>query len=191
MPDITDVAGKVAGIVAFIAFVPYILATLRRKMTPNRATWWIWTVVGFMLGASYYSSGADHTIWVPVSYFIGPLAVSIIAIRYGEGGWTWFDRGCLFVSGVGVVLWWIFNSPLSALLINLSIDFVGGLPTARKVYYKPRSESSVAWTLTFTANAINMFAIERWVFAIAVYPIYMVIGSGLITTLIFVRRKFQ
>src|SRR5688572_11025851 len=95
MFDITAMAGKVAGVVSFVAFVPYILAILRGETKPNRATWWIWTVVGFMLGASYYSSGANNTIWVPVSYIVGPLVTALLSIKYGEGGWNRFDKGCL------------------------------------------------------------------------------------------------
>ncbi|MDP3725980.1 MAG: hypothetical protein Q8R36_02160 [bacterium] len=189
MSDITAVAGKIAGIVCVIAYYPYIRAILRGETTPNRATWWIWTVVGFMLGASYFSSGANHTIWVPVVFIIGPLAVAILSIKYGEGGWTRFDRRCLLGAGVSLVLWWIFSSPLIALLINLFIDFMGVLPTIRKAYHKPESENRTAWTLFFAGNTVNLFAVESWTFAISVYPIYMFLGSGLLVAFLFIRRN--
>lgn len=188
MPEITAIAGKVAGIVSLVAFLPYIVAIMRGKTTPNRATWWIWTIVGFMLGASYYSSGANHTIWVPMSYIIGPLVTAILSIKYGEGGWTRFDRACLFGAAVSAVFWWLFSSPLVALLINLFIDFLGALPTIKKAYYKPETENKLAWTLFIIGNTTNLFAIETWSFAIAVYPIYMFFGSGTIAALV-LRRK--
>src|SRR3990167_5114886 len=147
MSDITAVAGKVAGIVSLVAFVPYIIAILRGETKPNRATWWIWTVVGFMLGASYFSSGANHTIWVPVSYIIGPIIIATLSIKYGVGGWTRFDRYCLLGAVVSMVFWWMFNSPFIVLLINLFIDFMGALPTIRKAYYEPESEDRTAWVL--------------------------------------------
>jgi len=189
MFDIAVVAGKVAGIVSLIAFIPYILAILRGETKPNRATWWIWTIVGFMLGASYFSSGAKHTIWVPVSYIIGPFTVAILSIKYGEGGWTRFDRYCLFGTGMSVILWWIFSSPLIALLINLFIDFLGALPTIRKAYHKPESENHIAWILFFGGNIINLFAVEKWTFTIAVYPIFMFLLSGLIAITILIQRN--
>jgi len=191
MPDITAVAGKVAGIVSLVAFIPYLLAMLRGETRPNRTSWWIWTVVGLMLGASYYSSGANHTIWAPVSYIIGPFAIAILSIKYGEGGWTRFDRYCLLGAGVSVMLWWLFSSPLVALLINLFIDLMGALPTIRKVYHEPESEDRTAWTLFFVSGIANLFAIDSWTFAIAVYPIYMLLLSGLITAFIFIRRNHK
>ena len=191
MPDITAVAGKMAGIVAAVSFVPYILSILRGKTKPHRATWWIWTVVGFMLGASYYSSGANHTLWVSVSYIIGPFATAILSIKYGVGGWTRFDRNCLLGAGVSVVLWWMFSSPLAALVINLFIDFMGALPTIRKAYHEPESEDPTAWVLGSAANTANLFAVESWTLKIAIYPIYMFTACGLITAFIFIRRSHK
>lgn len=189
MPDITAVAGKVAGVISLVAFIPYVIATLRGKTRPNRASWWIWTVVGFMLGASYYSAGADHTIWVPVSYIIGPFVIAILSLKYGEGGWTRFDRACLLGAGASALMWWLFSSPLVALCINIVIDVMGALPTIRKTYREPESEDRMAWTLFSVGNTVNLLAIEEWTFAIAVYPVYMFLTAGLITVLVLRPRK--
>lgn len=186
---ITAIVGLVAGILSLAAFIPYILAILRKETKPSRASWWIWTVVGFLLGASYYSSGANHTIWVPVSYIVGPFATAILSLKYGEGGWNRFDRICIFGAGASVVLWWMLSSPLVALVINLFIDFMGALPTIRKSYYEPEGENRTAWTLFFTGNTVNLFAIEAWTFAIAAYPIYMFLGTGAIAALLFLRPR--
>ncbi len=184
MFDIPAVAGRAAGLLSLAAFVPYILAILRGETRPNRATWWIWTLVGFMLGASYYASGASHTIWVPVSYTVGPLVTAGLSVKYGEGGWTRFDRACVLGVAASLVLWWVLRSPIVALVINLWIDFMGALPTIRKSYLEPDGEDRAAWALFFVGNAANLFAVERWVFAIAVYPIYMFVASGTITALV-------
>lgn len=189
MFEITVVAGRVAGILSFVAFIPYILSILRKETKPNRTTWWIWTLVGLTLGSSYYFSGANHTIWVPVSYIIGPFITAILSIKYGEGGWTRFDRNCLLGTGLSLVLWLIFKSPLVALLINIFIDFMGALPTIRKSYHRPEEENRVAWVLFLAGNTANLFAIETWSFAIAIYPIYMFLANGLITVLVLRRKK--
>lgn len=185
----TAIVGKVAGIVSLVAFIPYLIAMLRGKTKPNRATWLIWTVVGFMLLVSYRFSGANDTIWVPISYVIGPLVVFTLSIYYGKGGWNRFDGCCLFGSGASLFFWWMSGSPMVALLINLFIDFLGAIPTVRKVYHQPETEDRFAWVLACMSSIINLFAIEDWTFAIWVYPVYMCIGNGLITALIFIRRK--
>lgn len=189
MPGITEIAGKIAGLISLAAFVPYIIATLRRKTRPNRATWFIWMMLGIALGASYYFSGAGDTIWVPISYAIGPLIVFLLSIKYGEGGWNRFDLACLAGAVIGLILWAIFKNPIIALIINLLVDFAGALPTTVKAYKDPKSEDPIAWVLFLAGNTVNLFAIDQYKFAIMVYPIYMFLGSGVITALILWPKK--
>ena len=191
MGEISELAGRTAGLLALAAFVPYILSILRGGTRPNRATWWIWTIVGLLLGSSYYASGAQHTMWVPISYIIGPLVAAVLSLRYGEGGWTAFDRRCIFVALLSLPLWWFFQSPLIALLMNLFIDFLGALPTIRKSYFEPEGEDRLAWALFFAGNVANLFAIEGLTFVIVVYPAYMFLASGTITFLVLRPRKLS
>ena len=113
MPPSTVLLGWVAGVLSLVAFVPYIVAILRGETRPNRATWWIWTTTGAVLLASYYFSGAETTIWVAVSYFVASLVTALLSIRYGEGGSTPLDRGCLMApapvscsGGCSTIPWW-------------------------------------------------------------------------------------
>lgn len=189
MFEITVVAGKVAGIVAFTAFVPYIISIFRKETKPNRATWFIWTIVNFMATASYYSSGASHTIWIPIIYATMPLFVFILSLKYGVGGYTKFDLACLIISGISAILWLASGVPLTALIINLFIDLIGSLPTVKKIYHDPKSEDRSAWVLATVANLINLFAVEKWTFTIAIYPMYMFVVGLSTTSFIFIRRN--
>src|SRR5258707_594803 len=112
MEDLRPLIGQVAGALALAGFVPYVVSILRRQTVPSRTTWWIWTVVGAMLCASYYAAGARESIWVPVGYALGPLVTALLALRYGEGGWSRFDRACLAGSALSLVLWGVSGSPL-------------------------------------------------------------------------------
>ncbi len=184
MPPFSALAGWVAGSLSLLAFVPYILAILRGETRPNRATWWIWATTGAVLLASYYFSGAGTTIWVAVSYFVASLATAILSIRYGEGGASPLDRGCLAGAGAGLLLWWLFDSPVVALVTTLGVDFAGALPTLRKAWREPETEDRLAWALFVAGNAFNLFAVDRWEFAIAVYPAYFFLVSGAIAFLV-------
>ncbi|MDP6609103.1 MAG: hypothetical protein QF463_08560 [Vicinamibacterales bacterium] len=188
MPELTVAAGRLAGLLSLAAFVPYIVAILRGQTRPNRATWWIWTTNGLVLGASYYSSGAENTIWVPVSYVVGPMLTALLSLRYGEGSWSAFDRTCLAGAGTGLALWWWFNSPEVALVMALAVDFAGALPTIRKAYRAPETEDRTAWALFIAGNTVNLLAVEAWRFAIAVYAVYMFLASGTIALLVLKPR---
>jgi len=181
--------GKIAGIFSFLAFIPYILATLRGRNRPNRATWIIWSAVGVSLLASYAASGAKETIWVSVGNLVAFVAVLILSVKHGEGGWTRFDGACLFGAAFGFFLWWWFDSPLPALFSGLFVDFVGALPTLKKSYRDPESEDLFTWVLFAIANSINLLAIRQWTWVIASYPLYMVFIAGVMVVLLTVRPR--
>lgn len=181
--------GQIAGALALVAYIPLVLSILQGKASPNRATWWIWVLVGTLLGESYYASGARHTIWVPVSYVIGPAIVALLSIKRGEGGWQRVDRWCLYSTGISVIVRLaFFRAPLVALLTNLGIDFLGAVPTIGKSYHEPEKEDCLYWLITLGGNVVNMFAIEAPLFEIAVYPVYQLVTDLLIVGLLLRAR---
>jgi hypothetical protein len=182
--------GAIAGATTLLGFVPYWISILRGKTQPNRATWAIWSIVGLILSSSYWAVGARDTIWVPLSYVIGPIVTSILGIRWGEGGWTRFDRRCLMGTAVSLVLWIVLKSPLVALGLNLLIDFLGALPTIAKSARDPEGEDPLAWVLFAIGNGFNLLAINQWSWEIAAYPIYLfVICVWMVVLLLRPRRS--
>lgn len=192
--EITIVFGRVSGIVSFTSFIPYIFAIFRGKTTPNRTTWFIWTAVSTISTLSYVASGANHTIWFAISDTVAPLIVLILAIKYGEDGWTKLDKACLIMVGISVFFWWLSGSAVIGLCMNLVADAMGAIPTIIKAYRRPASEDHIAWLIVFLATVINLGAIENWhSISIVVYPVYMFINIGIITGLLwsgpYVKRK--
>ena len=183
--DLKTMLGIVAGVIAFIAYIVYIKAILRGETKPNRATWFIWTFVGLVLATSYYFSGAENTIWVPFVEFIGPLAIAILSIKYGEGGIkSKLDIVCFVGAVISLILWFVFDSPVVALVTNLVIDVFALIPTIKKSYLRPEGEDFWAWFGTGTADTINLFAIEKFTFGVMVYPVYMLVLDIIIVVLL-------
>ena len=164
----------------------------KSNTTPNRAGWFILVIAGIILAASYYETGARDTIWVPLGYILGPLIVSILAIKRGEGGFSAFDKKCLSATATSVLFWWLFSSPTIAFIINLIIDWFGILPTIKKAYERPMSESKLAWSFFFLSTIVNFFAVENWSldhWQIIIYPISMFIGTGSIALLVLFKKQ--
>lgn len=147
--------------------------------------------MGILIATSYHAAGANATIWVPISYVIGPLGTSLLAARYGEGGWTQFDRYCLLGAMMSLGLWVGLRSPDLTLAINIGIDFLGALPTIRKAWRDPHSEDLLAWGLFTIANLLNAIAIDRWIWQVSLYPIYLAMLTVGIFWLVWHGRRQQ
>jgi hypothetical protein len=187
----TGIFGIIAGILSFSAYLFYIVAIIKGKTKPSRATWFIWAFVGIITAFSYKASGAVDTLWVAVSEAIAPAIIATLAIKYGVGGTEKIDKIAFAGSLFSLILWWIFGSPIIALITNLAIDLFAAIPTIRKSWKKPQEEDRVAWSITEAGNFFNLFAIDQWLFGVVIYPIYTFIIDGIITLLLFIPKKIK
>ncbi|MFH0737782.1 MAG: hypothetical protein V1827_03130 [Candidatus Micrarchaeota archaeon] len=181
--------GLLAGVIGFLAFVPYIYDIVKGKTRPSKAGWIIWAVLGIVIAASYYSAGAHESAFVPAAYALGILAVAGLSLKYGKEGWTRLDLVCLAGAGLGIALWAATGDPASALFLTTAVDMIGAVPTIVKTYHEPKSESLVAWILFAMADIANFFAIKEWSLASASYPVYVFILALVMNALILRPRK--
>lgn len=178
-----EMIGIIAGILALAGYIPYIIGILRGKTRPNKASWIIWTVVGALLAFSYMAEGDQNAIWLPLGYFLGPLIVAIMSLRYGYSEWSRLDKICLVAAIISIVPWLLSSDATITLLINVLIDSLGAVPTIVKTYHEPETEDFTAWVVFFIANTLQLFAISTLNLTI-LYPIYLFILAGSIVALI-------
>ena len=172
-----ETIGIIAGILAIGGYIPYIYSILMGTTRPNRATWFIWTIVGGLLAFSYIAEGDQNSIWLPLGYFLGPLMVAILSLRYGYAEWTRLDTICIIAAIISVIPWVLSDSATMTLVINVIIDSTGAIPTLVKTYREPETEDMTAWLVFFIANTLQLFAISMWNVA-ALYPIYLFLLAG-------------
>jgi len=191
--DFTDfkaMLGLLAGFIGLVAYVVYFVSIIRGKSKPNRTTWGIWAFMGLILALSYHFSGAGNTIWLPYMEFVGPFLVALLAIKYGEGGLEdKTDLWCMAGAAFSIVLWVIFDSPEIALFTNLAIDTFAIIPTIKKSYLRPEGEDFSGWFGTAIADTVNMFALEKFTFAVVIYPVYMLVSDYIIISILYVRKR--
>ena len=189
MPNIYALLGYIAGILALVGYIPYILSTIAGQTQPNKATWFIWTLVGGLIAFSYLAEGDPNTIWLPLGYFLGPLIVAILSLRYGYAVWTKLDIACVVIAVISIIPWVLSKDATFTLIINVLIDMAGAIPTLVKTYREPETEDFTAWLIFFIANTIQLIAVTVWNIA-AIYPIYLFILAALIVSFI-VKGKMR
>ena len=185
MMGVSSFIGILAGIISFSAYLFYILSILRGQTKPSRTTWFILSFISVVIVASYDASGAEDTLWVAVSNAFASIVIALLSIKNGVGGSTRLDIFC-FVGSVGsLILWWLTDSALLALIANLVIDLLALIPTMTKSWLRPEEEGRLAWTLTLIGNTLNFFAITEFTFGIIIYPIYFFVVDLIITIFLY------
>lgn len=183
---------EVSAVFSLLAYAFYAVSIVRGNTLPSRATWLIWSVLLILAAVSYDSAGAQETALFAYASALGAIIIALISIKYGKGGWEPLDKAALGGALGGLLLWWLTDSALYALLAFLAADFMGALPTLVKVMQHPREEESLPWSITVFASFLNVIALNIWetdtlTFSVAIYPLYMLGINGLI--LFFILRN--
>ncbi len=182
--------GIVATYITIFAYLPYILSILKGTTKPNRTTWVVLFLIGLVSFITYKDIGATTTLGVPLANVIGPLIIFVLSIKFGEGWETLNDFKYLLISGVAIVLWQIYDSPLLGLIFNLFADFIAFIPTLKKSFFKPQTENTLTWCLFSFGGILNLLAIDKWIFSIIVYPLYILIAESTVAFLL-LRSHFK
>jgi hypothetical protein len=178
-----------ATILAGVGFIPYILAILRGETKPERATWIIWFLLNTLVAGGMLQKHALNGQMV--LYVIGDFVVILFAIKYGRGGWSPLDKWCLIGAAVGLLLWYMTNDPLYAIVIGLGIDVIGFVPTVVKTWRHPDQEDRLAWTLALATSLLQSWAIPIWTVEDAAPPItYLIIQFTALFLIIYRPRRF-
>jgi len=188
---IKTACGIIATIISVIAFFPYLKDIFKRKTHPHSYTWLIWTILQVTGVIAMFNSGAGIGV-LPLA--IGAFFcayIFILSLKYGTKNITIFDTVCLIgaLAAIGVYVF-LHNPVLSVILITI-IDFVGFLPTLRKAYVEPYSETLSLFLLGTVWSTFNIVAISTYSITTTLYPACILFANGVCCTVLWARRKYQ
>lgn len=181
--------GQIAGILAVVQAIPYVVSILRGKTRPARASYAIWSVVQIISVVSYIASGATDTKWVPIALTVSAIVIFILSIKRGMGGLAKLDISCLIIAAIAIILWLTTNNPTLAVYASLVASTIAFVPIVKKSYLYPDTENTLSWTLYAVAVLLNVCALTSLNPAIVLPPVVSLVFSGTIAVLLLVPRK--
>jgi hypothetical protein len=165
-------------IVLFIfAAPPYIRDTLKGKTKPERATWFVFSVLGIIAFISQAKLGATWSLVFAGLDTLASLIVFVLSVRYGVGGWTFLDRVALAIAAVGVLTALLVREPVIALLGDILADISGTALTVYKTFRAPDTETTISWLITGTAALTGVLAVGSFNVALLLYPVYLMAAN--------------
>ncbi|MFA6254146.1 MAG: hypothetical protein WC640_02755 [Candidatus Paceibacterota bacterium] len=190
--DITQFFGYLSGIVIALSFVPYLISIFRGNAKPERASWFIWTILGVISFFSQLAKGADASLWLVGVQAIGDGLIFVLAIWYGMGGFARRDKWALAFAGVSLILWYLTNEPAVALFLAIVIDASGAILTMIKSYEQPATEPLLAWILTFLGGFFAIFAVGSWNWVLLAFPVYVfVINVAIVSSILLGQKRVK
>lgn len=190
--NILQIFGYLAGLTAIIAVIPYIRDIIKLKTKPERASWFIWMVLGSIAFSSQFAKGATDSLWMTATQTIEVSLIFILSIKFGVGGFVKRDLYALAAAGVGLILWYMTSEPAVALYIVIGIDAIGSYLTMIKSYKEPETETASAWVLFTLSGLFGTLAVGHLNIVLLSYPIYIFLANGLtLVAIVLGRRKLK
>lgn len=175
-------------VVSMLSFIPYFIDIFKGKTKPERASFFLWTVLGAIFFGAQWDAGATASLWFTGGLTIAPLAVFILSLKYGVGGFETRDKVSLVAALAGLILWLLTDQPLIALLSSIFVDLAGVYLTMVKTYKLPYSETLSTWAVSIVASALAIFAVGELNFVLLAFPVYVLLATMSVTIVIIWRR---
>ena len=186
--NIKIIFAVLSSIVGISCFIPYILDIFKGKTKPHSYSWFIWTVLQTIGAISMFSIGAGLGV---ISISIGAILcgfVFILSLKYGTHNIKTFDVVCLVGSLIAIIFYFFLHSPILSILIITLVDFVGFLPTMRKAYEEPQTETISSYALSSFSSILALFAFSVFTFSNSIYLISLIITNATCAGIIFIRK---
>ncbi len=187
--DYKLVIAIIAAALTIIAYIPYFRDIFANKTKPHLFTWLIWGITqGTATVALLYGGGKFGSI----SLIIGTILVLIIfllSFKYGTRDITASDKIVLVLVLFAVVIWWQLDNPLVAVFMVSAIDSAGYIPTIRKSYKDPWSETLSFWVLMAVVSGLSIISNAEYNFLTVTYLSVLFVANIIVSLVCIFRRK--
>lgn len=187
--DIKIVLGVIGTLCVIVAYFPYLRDMFRGETKPHVYTWLIWFITQATATSAMILNGAG---WGSAPFAIGTVLVFVVFVlcyKYGTKNITRSDTVALILALLAVVLWWQTDNPLLAVIMVSAIDGFGYLPTYRKLWSEPWSETLSSWYLFIASYVFGILALSEFSVVTLLYGVTLLIASVALVILALLRRR--
>ncbi len=176
-----------AVIFAVIGNIPYLRDVIKNKIQPHPYTWLVWSIVSLVtfLGALVKGAGIG-AIPIGVSELF-TVVIFIFSLKNGFKNIVRKDTYFLIIALLGLIPWYLTKDPTISVIIVVSIDLFAFIPTLRKTWLFPKTESYLLYSMNVLRHILILFSLDAYNIATTIHSVAMIVTNSLMT--FFITRK--
>jgi hypothetical protein len=155
----------------------YLRDTLRGTSQPNRVTWLLWAIAPMLAAAVEFHEGVG--LRTLTTFMVGFMPLLVFIASFHSPGAVWkisrLDYLCGALSVGGTIGWLATRSGMVAIVASIVADALAGVPTLRKSWTHPESESVSSYVGALASSGILLLTVTRWTTAVVAFPLYIVV----------------
>ena len=178
-----------SSLIGISCFIPYIYDIFKGITKPHSYSWLIWTILQIIGVMAMASGGAGIGV---ASLAIGAILccfIFILSLFYGTSNIKIFDIICLIGALTAIIIYFLIHNALLSIIIVTVTDLIGFLPTLRKSYEEPKTETFLTYIISSISSLFALGALLFFNLTTSLYLISLVVTNGLCALIILIRRK--
>ena len=175
---------------SLVAYAPYLSDVIKRKIKPHPYSWFVWGLTATIMSGLQILYGGGAMAWSTLT--TGVICFIICGLTWRNGGKrliTRQDKVSFVAALVATLLWLLADEPTLSMLLLVSADIFGFIPSVRKTWRDPYSETLTMWTINVFRHGLNIFAISTYTLLTLVDPVVWVICNLSFCIMVLVRRR--
>jgi hypothetical protein len=141
-------------------------------------------------GSASLAEGQYSTAILLLFSSMATISIALVGWKHGNKKIHSLDVFCLLGAMLGITMWLTFDSPAIAILVTISTDLLGGIPTILHSWKKPNEELAITYILSFIGVTCTLLSVSDWRISSFAYPIYSMIMNLLFSLIIVLRKRF-
>jgi hypothetical protein len=180
----------VAAVASLLAAIVYIRSMFTSNTIPNRVTWVMWSIAPLIASAAAISNGVD---WAVLPVFMSgfcPLLIFIASFFTKKAYWklSKLDYFCGALSGLALVIWYFTRDPNLAITLAIASDAFAALPTLKKAWSNPETESIWPYLTGIFSPMTSFAAAAVWSFTEIAFPTYLIFTNLLLVITVYNKK---
>ena len=178
----------IAGLLAVVGNVPYLYDMFKGRVRPHPYTWFIWSIVSATVLVGQVTKGAG---WGVIPFSASECFTFIIflfSLRYGFKNIPKRDTYFLVTALLGLIPWIITHDPTWSVVIMVSIDVIAFMPTLKKTWILPKTETPLLYATNVIRHILALFTLSQYNVATMLHSIAMIVTNTAMVGVIVHKR---
>jgi hypothetical protein len=163
----------------------------RRLTVPHRGSWLVWSAIGVIVAAAHGADGGHWALIVLWTQALTNVAILVVSLRRGIGGFSPANLVMLSVATCGVIGWLTLTDPVVATGCAALADGAGLVAIAPKTWADPHSETLATYALAGATGLLAALAVQARDPHLLLFPAYYFLGNTATACLIALRRRHR
>jgi hypothetical protein len=186
--DYQTIFGIFSVAAGLVGFGLYFWSIYKGYTKPHAFTWVSFALLDAITFAAQVTSGAGAGSWALGLGAVGCTIVAVVAIFVGHVKIRGADTVSFLAALLGIVLWALTSNPLYAVILAAIINILGVIPTVRKSFDEPATESVTIWSIDLLRYGASLLALQTFTLTTALVPASILLSNAAVITTVLMRR---